>query len=66
MRVSEKQKYLIQCCRAYGMDKEMAIGVMSLLTTEDLQNEMLEWMKNHTTENPEEVLRNAWRMKGLI
>ena len=60
--LTEKRMFLAKCCKAYGMDK---VAVIQLLNTEELQDKMLEWMKDHTTASPEEVLRSARKMRGF-
>lgn len=64
--LTEKQKLLIACLKAYGLDKESGAGVMLYLKEEPLQDKMLDWMRSHTTTSPDEVLESAWKIAGLI
>ena len=64
--LTQKQKLLIRCLKASEMGEDEVVGTMLFLKSEEMQDEMLEWMKSHSTASPDEVLRNVWRMKGFI
>ena len=61
---TQKQRLLAQCCRAYGMDKENAMGVLALLKEEPNQDKMLDWMSYNPSANKQEVLETALQIAG--
>lgn len=64
--LTKKQKLLMACLKAYGLDKESGVGVMLYLKEEPLQDKMLDWMRSHTTASPNEVLESAWQIASLL
>lgn len=63
--LTEKQKLLIACLKAYGFDRERGLDAMAFLKTEKQQGEMLNWMQNHTTASQAEVIERICQIVGL-
>ncbi len=62
MELTELQKFLIACFKAYEMDETDTVGSMLLLKKESMQEEMLEWIKTHTDATIQEVLNQVWKI----
>lgn len=56
MELTELQKYLIACFKAYRMHPTDIIGVMLTLKTVEMQSAMLEWIRQNTTATIQELL----------
>ena len=56
MELTELQKLLIACFKAYGMDMDETVCVMLILDKEEMQNEMLNWIKQNTSAPKEDLL----------
>ena len=63
--LTERQKLLIACLKAYGFDRERGLDAMTFLKTEKQQDEMLSWMRNHTTASQDDVLERICQIVGL-
>ena len=51
----ETAKIIIACCRYLNLSKQEATWVLQILHTVEQRREMLEWMRQNLTENPEPV-----------
>ena len=57
--LTQTQELLIDGLRAFGVEKDLIIGIMIMLTEEDQQEQLMEWMADHEKAKPEEILQRA-------
>lgn len=57
--LTQTQELLLDGLRAFGVEKDLIIGIMVMLTEEDQQEQLMEWMANHETAKPDMILQKA-------
>ena len=57
--LSQTQELLLDGLRAFGVEKDLIIGIMIMLPKEDQQYELMYWMANHAEAKPEDILLKA-------
>lgn len=63
--IEENERTLLRCLKAYEVPKDDAVGISLFLNKAGKVDEMLEWIKNHISATPEEVLRGALEILNL-
>lgn len=57
--LTQTQELLLDGLRAFGVEKDLIIGIMVMLTEEDQQEQLMEWMANHEAAKPDMILQKA-------
>ena len=57
--LTQTQELLLDGLRAFGVEKDLIIGIMIMLTEEEQQEQLMEWMADHEEAMPETILQKA-------